>query len=106
MPETSIQRRTATILNQWNSIRRSRHIADRVLAFLFPVILIATVAAGMWPLHAPRNDVTWAPDRHAIHIGANGTALSSAAQRLNTAVSPSCSIEMWVEPERTWGSGA
>jgi VanZ family protein len=65
-----------------------------------------TLAAGLWPFHSPQNDMTWVPDKGAIHIGENGTALSAADLRVGSGIDPSCSLEIWIEPGRTWTSGS
>ena len=81
-------------------------LAGRLLPFLCLVILMATLAFGMWPFHSPQNDITWVPGKHAIHIGENGTALSTADLRVGSGINPSCSLEIWIEPGRTWSSGS
>ena len=84
----------------------TRRLAGLLLPFLCLVILVATLAFGMWPFHSPQNDVTWVPGKHAIHIGENGTALSTADLRLGSGITPSCSLEIWIEPGRMWSSGS
>jgi len=59
------------------------------------------LVAGLWPFHAPRNDVSWLAEGHGLLFGKHGSIVSAnpfkvqAAQGDNT-----CSLEVWLEPTR------
>jgi VanZ family protein len=57
-----------------------------------------TLALGLWPFHAPKNQVSWVKPA-GLYLGDYGTAVSSnqfpAARDGN-----GCSLEIWLEPRR------
>ncbi len=81
--------------------RRSR----QAIGFLCLVTLCATLAAGLWPFHSPKNEVSWAEDENALRFRNHGTALTSRKFVFDGSHGPSCSLEVWLEPARTWTTG-
>lgn len=70
------------------------------------VVVCITLSLGLWPFHAPRNQVAWMQKANGLEFGKYGTVLSSGP--LDDGHSwrdPSGSIEMWVQPTR-WMSSA
>ncbi len=73
-----------------------------VCAFVLLWILIA----GLWPFHAPRNDVSWLGHGRGLFFGKYGSILSAGAFKPGGQQSDSsCSIELWLEPKRLDSSG-
>lgn len=63
------------------------------------VIVAGMLVAGLWPFHAPKNQVTWISGGNGVRFGRHGTLLSSGrfpgpAGQDNGA----CSIELWLKP--------
>jgi VanZ family protein len=66
-------------------------------------VLCTTVTLGLWPFHAPRNDVSWLANRNGLHFGRSGTVLSSGEFRPTAAQNQaSGSLEIWLQPRRIW----
>jgi hypothetical protein len=62
-------------------------------------VLSAILVAGLWPFHAPENDVTWLKDHNGLRFGRFGTVLSSGAVNRDGSPDPQpCSIELWLQP--------
>lgn len=62
------------------------------------LILGGILTAGLWPFHAPKNQVSWLPEGQGLRFGRHGTLVSSS--RLNAASEPSdapFTIELWIE---------
>ena len=74
-------------------------------AVCFAVVCI-TLSLGLWPFHAPRNQVAWMQRANGLEFGKYGTVLSSGPlDDGHSWKDPSGSIEMWVQPDR-WVSSA
>jgi len=73
------------------------------LGVLCFVVVCITLSLGLWPFHAPRNDVRWLEHINGLNFGRHGTVLSRAPfPRARS----SGSIEIWVQPKRWSGSAA
>ena len=72
---------------------------------LFAAALAATLSAGLWPLHAPMNDVTWVPGENAISLGEHGIALGTSRFDIAARKPDSCAVELWVQPAEIWTTG-
>ena len=77
----------------------------RVLALLCAAFLIIILTAGLWPFHAPKNQVSWR-DGNGLHFGEYGVILSGgvssfAASRDGTP----CSLEIWLQPDHSYIGG-
>ena len=54
---------------------------------------------GLWPFHAPSNDVAWLKYRDGLRFGEYGTVISSGTfQATGLPDESSCSIEIWLQP--------
>ena len=74
-----------------------------LLGVLCVLVLCVIFPLGLWPFHAPRNDVTWLKQSNGIKLGRYGTVLSSGefgASGGNAAGS----VEIWAQPERWTGA--
>src|SRR5438094_5120726 len=58
---------------------------------------------GLWPFHAPINDVSWLGNRNGLHFGRFSTAFCSSEFRMMAAPNgTSASLEIWLQPDRMW----
>jgi VanZ family protein len=69
-------------------------------------ILCGILVAGLWPFHAPGNDVRWLSQGDGLAFGKYGSIVSTGpfdtkARRADG----SCSLEIWLEPKRVHSSG-
>src|SRR5260370_31164041 len=72
------------------------------------ILVLAIIAvAGLWPFHAPCNRVTWLRNENGLRFGYHGTAISSKAFRASHPDNQdSCSLEVWLRPERVTGESS
>jgi VanZ like family/Concanavalin A-like lectin/glucanases superfamily len=71
------------------------------LEILCAVVLCGILVAGLWPFHAPRNEVSWLSGRNGLLFGKHGTVVSASPfKRRASEDDNSCSLEMWLEPTR------
>lgn len=78
----------------------------RIWDLVCVVFLITILTLGLWPFHAPRNDVTWLPDRNGLRFGKGATVFGSNAVKVaNSQDDGGASIELWVQPTKVWDSG-
>ena len=62
-------------------------------------VLAAILVAGLWPFHAPRNDVTWLGSGQGVFFGDYGSIVSSGVFKARgSKVDASCSLEIWLQP--------
>ena len=68
-----------------------------VLGAICLAVLCIILSLGLWPFHAPRNEVTWLRDSNGLSFGRSGTVVSSDALSATTGET-CCSIEIWAQP--------
>ena len=79
---------------------------DKVLVSLCLALLGTLLTLGLWPFHAPQNQVDWIAHGNGLRFGTYGTVLSLAPFPVtNPRDSADASIEVWLEPRRIWDSG-
>lgn len=62
-------------------------------------VLCVILALGLWPFHAPRNQVAWIHDRNGVRFGEYATVMSSGAFPVSAAPQETpCSLEIWLKP--------
>ena len=44
----------------------------KVLGLLCAVVLVIILIAGLWPFHAPKNQVSWLSNSNGLHFGEYG----------------------------------
>jgi hypothetical protein len=77
--------------------------ATRILGLVCAGVLCSILVAGLWPFHAPRNDVTWLMGSRGVHFGRHGTILSSSEFKLTSGEGePGRSLEIWLTPGSVW----
>ncbi len=61
---------------------------------------------GLWPFHAPRNDVTWLKDANGLAFGTHGTVMSfNVLKAIGPQEGERGTVEIWIKPVR-WSSSA
>jgi VanZ like family/Concanavalin A-like lectin/glucanases superfamily len=71
----------------------------KILGVLCILVLCGILVAGLWPFHAPINDVTWLENADGVEFGSHGTLVSLRAFRpLSSEDEPFCSLEVSLQP--------
>jgi hypothetical protein len=71
-----------------------------VLGLLCASVLTGILIAGLWPFHAPKNEVSWLSDGNGLHFGKYGVVLGSEAKSpRDLKEGTDCSIEIWLQPD-------
>jgi hypothetical protein len=71
----------------------------RFLAAFCLVILCVILMAGLWPFHAPKNEVKWLNHSNGLSFGKYGSAVSAGVLKSDSRQAiGSCSLEIWLEP--------
>ena len=65
-------------------------------------VLCVIFSLGLWPFHAPVNDVEWLADRNGLRFGRFATVFSSGELPPPTENRAPGTIEIWLEPSRIW----
>jgi VanZ like family/Concanavalin A-like lectin/glucanases superfamily len=74
-------------------------IEQKILGGLSILMLCAVLVAGLWPFHAPNNQVTWLTSTSGLRFGRHGTVLSSSIfPAPDSRDEGSCSLEIWLQP--------
>ncbi len=74
-------------------------VSARVLGLLFVSVLCGILSAGLWPFHAPKNDVSWLGNENGLYFGHHSTILSSGEFKTsNYKDDDGCSFEIWLQP--------
>ncbi len=80
-------------------------IPRRVISAIALLILYGILVAGLWPFHSPKNQVYWLDNENGVRFGEYGTILSSGVLEAGSSDGPSCSLEIWLEPDLPWNGG-
>jgi hypothetical protein len=78
---------------------------SRILFVVCALILAGILTAGLWPFHAPLNDVRWLTKANGVVLGRHGTIFGSG--RLASSIPRGCcvSIEIWLRPSFAENTG-
>ena len=69
-------------------------------------VLFCILVAGLWPFHAPRNEVSWLSGENALLFGKHGSIVSaSPIEAKRSQPDKSCSLEIWLESRRVSSEG-
>jgi hypothetical protein len=72
----------------------------KLLGLVCAFVLVGILAAGLWPFHAPKNEVGWISNGSGLHFGNHGVILSREAFSLaGSKDGISCSVEIWLQPD-------
>jgi len=95
---STIERRIAKVDWEW--------VSTKPLGIVCWMVLGGMLVAGLWPFHSPKNQVKWLEGGNGLGFGRHGTILSSGKfKAANAPEAAPCSIEIWLEPHSTDGSG-
>src|SRR5579863_9910924 len=76
-----------------------------ILTVLCAFVLCGILVAGLWPFHAPKNEVDWLRNgKNGILFGDYGSLLSAGAFKANNSNEGAC-LEIWLEPNVIDDSG-
>ena len=77
-----------------------------LLRVICGLILLCILVAGLWPFHAPRNEVKWLGNGDGLLFGRYGSIVSSGALNVGShGLDDACSLEIWLQPRRVRSSG-
>jgi hypothetical protein len=78
-------------------------LRTKLLSLACFAILGGILVAGLWPFHAPRNQVHWLLNNRGLWFGRHGTALSATEFKAqNASGSKACTVEIGLAPAITW----
>jgi hypothetical protein len=76
------------------------------LATICLLVLCGILVAGLWPFHAPKNEVTWLSDSNGLFFGKYGSVVSAGVLQADPLqANGSCSLEIWLEPRQIESKG-
>lgn len=82
-----------------SSLHKRATASSPLLTAASVCVLAGILVAGLWPFHAPANEVTWLGSGNGLHLGDNGTLLSAGEMPYNAAdANLPCSLEIWLQP--------
>jgi hypothetical protein len=71
------------------------------------LVLLGILVAGLWPFHAPLNQVSWLTKENGLLFGRHGSVVSASPLKAQAAPeNNSCSLEIWLQPRRIDSAGA
>jgi hypothetical protein len=77
-----------------------------VLLAICLLVLCGILMAGLWPFHAPKNEVAWLSEGNGLLFGKHGTIVSASPFKTRASQDDnSCSLEIWLEPARVDSGG-
>jgi hypothetical protein len=89
-----------------NIFKLKNGILNRVLGVMCLVVLSGILVAGLWPFHAPRNEVSWLSNGSGLLFGEYGSIVSAGTFGASRShVDSAGSLEIWLEPKRVDSSG-
>lgn len=63
------------------------------------MVLCGILVIGLWPFHAPKNEISWVSNGNGLHFGEYGSILSSVALKASVSKEGApCGIEIWLQP--------
>src|ERR1700675_98165 len=80
-------------------------IRAKIPGLICILVLAGILVAGLAPFERPRNAVTWLGNENGVRLGRHGTVWRSGAfVTADAQGDPSCSLEIWLQPESTSAS--
>jgi len=75
-------------------------VPRKLLGAICLLLLCGILVAGLWPFHAPKNEVSWLNDGSGLLFGEYGSIVSSGAFQANESKDAApCSLEIWLQPQ-------
>jgi hypothetical protein len=63
-------------------------------------VLCGILTAGLWPFHAPHNEVNWLANQDGLHFGKNGSIVSAGTVQVSDSEEMRIrSLEIWLQPD-------
>ena len=73
-----------------------------MLKLICASVLAIILIAGLWPFHAPKNEVGWISNGNGLRFGKHGVMVSPDTFSLaGSKPGISCSLEIWLQPDHT-----
>jgi hypothetical protein len=79
-------------------------MTKKLLGAICLSVLGGILVAGLWPFHAPENEVSWLRERDGLFFGDYGSILSSGEFNAPDSQHGPCSLEIWLQPAATFDS--
>lgn len=77
-----------------------------LLRTICAVVLLGILVAGLWPFHAPKNEVNWLSYGDGLFFGKHGSIVSAGPFKPHASQGGnSGSLEMWLKPSRVDSGG-
>ena len=90
----------------YSSAVRGAKIQPMFLRALCCFVLLGILVAGLWPFHAPKNEVSWLSLGNGLSFGKYGSIVSAGTFKANPLQGDGpCSLEIWLEPRRVDSAG-
>ena len=78
-------------------------MTTKFLTIVCFVVLATILSLGLWPFHAPANEVGWIGTGPGLAFGKFSTAIAAASLKATAVARESgASAEIWMMPERIW----
>ena len=85
---------------------RSGKIQAMLLRAICAFVLLGILVAGLWPFHAPKNEVSWLSAGSGLFFARHGSIVSAGQFKADgSRMDGACSLEIWLEPRRVHSSG-
>jgi VanZ family protein len=75
-----------------------------LLKVLCASVLCGILIAGLWPFHAPKNEISWLSHGNGLLVGRCGSFLSAGAFKTSNS-KDGVSLEIWLQPSAIGDSG-
>jgi VanZ family protein len=92
------------VLSRTGEPNSSFNVRRRIYGSLCVCTLCAILLAGLWPFHAPKNEVEWLHGENGLQFGRRGITQSEKALHTDVPNGP-CSLEITLQPAQAAGSG-
>jgi VanZ family protein len=94
------------IIQQGQSLAFELTTQATILKLLCAFVLCGILVAGLWPFHAPKNEVSWLSNRKGLLFGDYGSIVGAGPFRASEPKEESpCSLEIWLQPTKVNSSG-
>ena len=81
-------------------------MTSKFLAGICLLVLCGILVAGLWPFHAPMNQVRWLSKENGLLFGRHGSIVSASPLKAQSGQGDnSCSLEIWLKPSRIDSGG-
>jgi hypothetical protein len=96
---------TDRLFEAMNKETAVRMIETKALPAICLCVLCGILVAGLWPFHAPKNEVSWLTNHNGLLFGDYGSILSAGEfKSADSWDDGPCSLEIWSQPAATFDS--